>query len=153
MNGFTKKSIHRPLQVVGILGLQHRGMLWWVTVSNSHTQSRPVTSVLSGPIDNPVRDCMGIFSTTLPSFPTKACPPLFIISLVSLINRLTVSSMTHHNQSNPPSSSVKKIPAELSCSLKKCQAKMWAFLIFIEEPFRNADMVFLCEICSFYIVF
>jgi hypothetical protein len=41
-----------------------------------------------------------------------------IISLVSLINRLTVSSMTYHNQSNPPSFSVKKIPAELSCALK-----------------------------------
>ncbi len=38
----------------------------------SYTINTPVTSVLSGPIDNPVRDVMGIFSTTLICSPTKA---------------------------------------------------------------------------------
>ena len=38
----------------------------------SYTINTPVTSVLSGPIDNPVRDVMGIFSTTLICSPAKA---------------------------------------------------------------------------------
>ena len=40
---------------------------------------------------------------------TNFCPPVFLNSLKSLMNRLTVSAMTRHNQSTPPSFSVKKI--------------------------------------------
>ena len=125
MNGF-QEEIH-PSSSSGCRNLRGTTQGYAVITDcfqQSYTINAPVTSVLSGPIDNPARDAMGISSTTLLCSPTKGCPPLFINSLKSQMNRLTVSSMTRHNQFNPPSYSVKKIPADSSFTLKKCRVKM-----------------------------
>jgi hypothetical protein len=55
---------------------------------------------------------------------------LFLSSLKSQMNRLTVSAMTHHNQSTPRSSSVKKIPAELSFTLNITMVVIGCFFLY-----------------------
>jgi hypothetical protein len=49
---------------------------------------------------------------------------LALYRLKSLSLDYKAKLMTRHNQYNPPSSAVKKIPAELSVTLKKCRAKI-----------------------------